>query len=107
MSSEESKIIVDRPSGRLQDRFRAYTIWIDDVETAKLGSGETIDIVVAPGSHALEARIDGMKSHKEQLEIALGETRNYSVRPSRQGGALRALFSSSEEWLTLEPKDDH
>lgn len=107
MPEEQGRIIVERPSGRLQDRFRTYSVLIDHVESAKLASGESTVIAVTPGPHVLEAQIDGIKSRKEQLEISSGETKSYLVKPARKGGALRALFSPSGEWVTIEPKDDH
>jgi hypothetical protein len=56
-------------SNRLFDKFRRYSILIDDNKTASIGNNKTISFTVPAGEHTIYAKIDCTKSNKLQFVI--------------------------------------
>jgi hypothetical protein len=74
---------------------RAARLVIDDVETARLGPGETVRLEVSPGRHVLSVRCGSGSGPQSIVEFAPGET----VRLSSNLGKL-----SSDDGRPLSTK---
>jgi hypothetical protein len=99
-----SLIEVHRPQGvgLHQDFFRRYRILVDDVEVASLKEGETARVDVAPGSHAVQARIDWVRTPALHVTVRRDEAVHLVVRPS---GFLSGLWQGvlkPSAYLVLE-----
>lgn len=53
--------------------WRMYALFVDGVRAAEIGSNETIDVPVSPGTHTVVATIDWCSSNLLQLTCADGE----------------------------------
>ena len=51
-------IRVIRPPTKYRDRARKYELLVDGSSLAKIGHGETVDLSVGEGRHAVQAKID-------------------------------------------------
>lgn len=99
-----SSIEVRRPQGvgLRQDVFRRYRILLDGIQVASLKEGETVRVDVAPGSHAVQARIDWVKTPPLQVTVRQDEAVHLIVRPS---GFLSGLWQGvlkPSAYLVLE-----
>jgi hypothetical protein len=84
-------IQVCRPPGGWTDRARKYGVHVDGEERGKLGHGETLDLAVEPGSHAVRLKVDWCSSRTLDLDLADGETARLEAAPRF---ALTAIFAA-------------
>jgi hypothetical protein len=52
----KTKIILSRPSAWM-NRFRAYSIFIDDVQTGHIKNGSSEEFLISPGIHSVQCKI--------------------------------------------------
>jgi hypothetical protein len=67
---------VTRPSGRLRDVLRAYTILLDDEKVGSVRSGQSLEVSTTPGPHRLRAALSYLAVGdvgSEPIEIALAD----------------------------------
>jgi hypothetical protein len=67
---------VTRPSGRLRDVLRAYTIRLDDEKVGSVRSGQSLEVSRTPGPHRLRAALSYLAVGdvgSEPIEIALAD----------------------------------
>lgn len=101
----QGRIVVERPSGKLQDRFCAHLLFVDGVERAQLRRGDRVEVVVDAGAHRVQARIDWVQTEPVSVQLGPGETNGFWVKAARgKSPAVRYLFSPNSHWIVLEPK---
>jgi hypothetical protein len=64
---------------RLFDKFRRYSILIDENRTASIGNNKTISFNVPAGQHTIYAKIDCTKSNKLQFIITSDQTLKFLI----------------------------
>jgi hypothetical protein len=67
---------VTRPSGRVRDVLRAYTILLDDQKVGGVRSGQSLDVSTTPGPHRLRAVLSYLvvgDVGSEPIEIVLAD----------------------------------
>lgn len=69
-----------RPGGR-RDLFRAYRIVIDGTTVGKIKRGQSHEIKVPPGSHAVMVAIDWGSSPVAHVELGPGERAAFVCEP--------------------------
>lgn len=90
------------PSAAQGDRFRAYRIEVDGVERGKLRRGQTLRIDVAPGVHAIRARIDWQGSEVVHVDVPQEDEVLVWVTPRAHIASFWALMFKPEGWLDIE-----
>jgi uncharacterized protein (DUF58 family) len=82
-----------RPRGRA-DRRRAYAVEIDGSAVAAVRVGETVELVLAPGVHAVRMRVDWCSSRTLELELHDGDRAGVECRARRASPLLLV-------WMTI------
>jgi hypothetical protein len=84
---------VDRPKGPAsfpkRDRLRAYIVLVDGTEIARIRLGETHDLSVSPGRHAVKIKIDWTGSEPLTVSLSSGEVAQLLCEPA--GRAITGL----------------
>jgi hypothetical protein len=75
---EKGTIEITRANLRF-NKFRGYSVIVDDNKVASIKNNKTISLSVDPGRHSLHARIDLFKSNKIQFEIAPDQTLKFLI----------------------------
>ena len=81
-------LVVSRPRGAWLDRRRAYRIVVDGKVKGKVKDGQELALVLEPGRHTIEARIDWSGSEPASLHVGPGATVRMSVES--RGNPFRA-----------------
>ena len=93
-------IRVIRPPTKYRDRRRKYELLVDGSSLAKIGHGETVDLSVGEGRHAVQAKIDRAATPAVEIDVAADETVALRVAPG-SGAAIVNVMRPSK-YLTLE-----
>ena len=87
------------------DRLRAYRILVDGVERARLKAGDSVDILVGAGSHAVAAKVDWCGSPTVDVTTRPGSTATMECASNLQGPRIfLAIFYTTlfrDQYLTL------
>ena len=88
------------------DRIRAYRIFVDGTEVARLNAGQSVDVSVSAGSHSVVAKVDWCSSRTLSLNIRDAETVHLECESNLKGlriflAFIYALFLR-DQYLTLE-----
>jgi hypothetical protein len=75
---EKGTIEITRANLRF-NKFRRYSVIVDNKKVASIKNNKTISLSVDPGRHSLHTRIDLFKSNKIQFEIAPGQTLKFLI----------------------------
>ena len=94
-------LIISRDSG-YADRLRSYTILLDGKKIGELGNGETKTFSVAPGRHAISAKIDWCSSSALDFTVGEGECSSFRVGSNMRG--LRIFLSL---WYVLIARNEY
>lgn len=81
-SGGRATIQIDRASGGLVDRLRAYRVILDGHEVGKIRRGERITFDVDPGRHEIYLKIDWCRSPTITLELAPKEETRLMCAPN-------------------------
>jgi len=87
-------IRVIRPPTKYRDRARKYELLVDGSSLAKIGHGETVDLSVGEGRHAVQAKIDWATTSAVEIDVVAAETVALRVAPG-SGPAICTLLRSS------------
>lgn len=74
--SHMATLRVTRPSGRIRDSLRAYTILLDDQKVGDVRSGQTLEVSTTQGPHRLRAVLSYLlvgDVGSEPIEITLAD----------------------------------
>lgn len=74
-------IHVQRRPGGWTDRARSYGVHVDDRERGKVKHGESVDVQVEPGTHAVKMKVDWCRSRELTVSLADGETASFEAAP--------------------------
>jgi len=74
----EGTIEITRSNLRF-NKFRGYSVIVDDSKAASIRNNKTISLSVDPGRHSLHATIDLFKSNKIHFEIAPDQTLKFLI----------------------------
>jgi hypothetical protein len=77
-----AELVVRRASAVWQDRYRAYTLYVDGEERGSIKAGSEMHIQVAPGKHACQLRLDWCSSPIFETEVAANETKIVECGPN-------------------------
>jgi hypothetical protein len=58
-----------RPAGVWRDRFRSYRLYLDGQMCGTIRPGREVSVVVSPGHHIAQARIDWNGSPEVEFDI--------------------------------------
>jgi len=93
-------IRVIRPPTKYRDRARKYEVLVDGSSLAKIGHGETVDLSVGEGRHAVQAKIDRATTPAVEIDVAADETVALRVAPGSGPAIINVMRPS--KYLTLE-----
>ena len=93
-------IQVFRPATKYRDRARKYELLVDGAPLAKISHGETVDLQVSEGHHAVQAKIDWATTPTVEIDVAADETVALRIAPG-SGPAIVNVMRPSK-YLTLE-----
>lgn len=88
------------------DRLRAYKVFVDNKEVAKIKAGEMIEIAVPEGSRSVVAKIDWCRSPILQCDFQAGKVTELECGSNLKG--LRVflnmvyVFFMPTKYLTLQ-----
>src|SRR5207342_3536440 len=74
-------IRVIRPPTKHRDRARKYELLVDGSSLAKIGHGETVDLSVGEGRHAVQAKIDWATTSAVEIDVRRRRDRRAPRRP--------------------------
>jgi hypothetical protein len=83
-----------------RDRLRSYDVLVDGRRMGRVRRGQSATLIVDPGRHQIEVKIDWKKSAAVFLNAQPGETLYLECGPT--GGLLdapRQLFTKGEAYL--------
>lgn len=75
---ERGTIEITRDNLRF-NKFRGYSVIVDNNKVASIKNNKTISFSVDPGRHSLHARVDLFKSNKIQFEIVQNQTLTFLI----------------------------
>lgn len=76
-----------RTANRFPDWFRKYALLVDGEQVGKVGRAGEVEVGVAPGRHAILAKVDWCSSNTLEVEIGVGEVRTIEVGSNMTGAA--------------------
>ncbi len=79
-----AKIIINRSSEYL-NKFRNYSLYIDDKEIATVADGKTVTLDVDAGKHAMYAKIDWCSSPTLSFDLSEEEIKTLKVSGFKNG----------------------
>lgn len=94
-------LIIERKKS-LADRFRFFSIYLNEKKINTIGNGEKIKVVVEEGKHQLMAKIDWYTSLPITFDIKVNQTVYFSVYTPNLFYAIYYAFSNKHKYLTLE-----
>lgn len=66
-----STLTITRKSG-FNAAFRDVAILVDDEKVGVVGNGKSLEVAIAPGRHAIRARMDWIKSKPLEITVPSG-----------------------------------
>ena len=88
---DNATITVTRAPGGSRDRMRGYTVLIDNAPAGSVKAGEHVTVLVAPGPHTVQMKVDWCTSPALTVNAAPGAGTTLDCAPG--GSALTALFA--------------
>jgi len=85
-----ASIVIERAPGGYRDRMRPYKVLVDGVASGSVKQGESVTILVAPGTHTVQLKIDWCTSRAVAVEVP--PSARATLRCSAGGSALMALW---------------
>ena len=70
-----AEIVVRRASTAWQDRYRAFKVFVDGERRGSIASGSELGVEVAPGTHAVQLKLDWCSSPIVEIEVAANKTK--------------------------------
>jgi len=86
----KGKIILTRPSAWM-NRFRPYSVFIDDVHAANLKNGSSEEFILPPGMHSVQCKIAWYSSTVYTVSIDQGSVEYLLVKSGVRYYALMLL----------------
>ncbi|KDN87690.1 hypothetical protein KCH_05450 [Kitasatospora cheerisanensis KCTC 2395] len=98
---------VTRDPTPVRDKFRAYTLLVDDSPVATIRRGASVSVELAPGPHTVRLKIDWCASPEAVVTVAAGTEHRLECGP-RTGAAGHASLITAERdtYLWLRPAGD-
>jgi hypothetical protein len=103
--NDSATVVFHRPAGIWRDLLRSYRLYLDGQVCGKIRRGREVPVVVSPGYHVAQVRIDWTGSPEVAFEIDAGQTVWLRVDPA--GNALQGwqMFGATTYLkLSLEPQ---
>jgi hypothetical protein len=98
-------VVVRRARLGFADRFRGYSVVINDVKSGKIGNGETRWFEMPTGQHSLRLKLDRRKGSKTiKFSCEPNQTTTFECRPGAGNnllGALRLALKHPDEYIEL------
>lgn len=98
-------LVVERPPAKWRDRLRRYVILVDAEEVGRLTHGESLSVLLPPGPHTLQARIDWTGSEAIEIDVKGGRETRCVVSAAGTLMSSRARMMTSTEWLQISIVD--
>lgn len=92
---------ISRDSG-YADRFRAYTVVMDDKKIGELRNGRTEEFPILPGPHKISLKIDWCGSKTLDIIATEGKPLSFQARSNLRG--LRLFLGL---WYTIVARDSY
>jgi hypothetical protein len=79
----EATVVFLRPAGVWRDLWRSYGLYLDGRACGKVRPGHEVRVVVRPGRHVAQARIDWTGSPKVTFDVGAGQVVQLCVAAAR------------------------
>ena len=70
---DRSAVVLSRVS-QWVNKLRDVDVYLDGLQVASLGDGQTVQLDIDPGPHRIQVRIDSSRSTEQTLHLRAGET---------------------------------
>ena len=70
-------------------RWRSYILYLNEKSISKIKSGDKVSLVVTPGKHSVQARIDWLRSNRVQIYMESGQ--KLSLQVSAKGPTKKTV----------------
>ncbi len=100
--TSDARIVLTRKRGGWRDRFRSYTVMIDEKEVGQVRRGQRLDLPITPGRHQVFLKIDWCKSPTVEVDAGPHDVIEMSCAPggSAQSG-LGDVVGNADAYITL------
>src|SRR3989304_10486125 len=83
--TEKGKIEIQCPPLFIS-KFRAYSIYLDEMKVGRIKEGKTATISTTPGIHTIWLRIDWVRSNRKQVSIEANKTVRLIIERNQMEG---------------------
>ncbi|WP_164102264.1 hypothetical protein [Candidatus Laterigemmans baculatus] len=105
LDSDNHAVIRVSRSTSYPDRLRAYRIFVDGHEMARVNAGQCVEIPVPSGTHEVVAKVDWCGSPTLSCTAGAGETHCFEVGSNLRGLRIMLIyiyiFFLKDEYLTF------
>lgn len=98
-----AELIVRRCAAKWQDRMRDYRVLVDGSERGRVGNGGEIRVLVEPGRHRVQVKIDWCGSPAVDVDVEEGVAQVLECGPNAtQLTLMYYVFLRPGRYLTLQ-----